>query len=101
RLDVEGLRVTAVAVHHVVPTLGFLIEDADTAIVIASDTGPSEEIWQRARATPNLKAVFLEATFPDEMTALADLTRHLTPAHFLGEMNKLGFPAKFLAVHLK
>ena len=51
--------------------------------------------------TPNLKAVFLEATFPDEMASLAKLTMHLTPADFLGEMQKLGLPATFYAVHLK
>src|SRR5207302_712967 len=60
---VEGLRITAVAVHHAVPTLGFIIEDSDGAVVITSDTGPTEEIWQRTRTTPNVKAIFLEATF--------------------------------------
>jgi ribonuclease BN (tRNA processing enzyme) len=100
-VEVEDLRVTPIAVAHVVPTLGFLIEDAAAAIVISSDTGPTEEIWLRARQTPNLKAVLLEATFPDEMAHLAAVTQHLTPAGFIGEMQKLSLPARFLAVHLK
>lgn len=100
-VEAEGLRITPVAVHHVVPTLGFIVEDASAAIVISSDTGPTEEIWARANRTPNLKAVFLEATFPDSFACLADVTMHLTPAGFAREMQKLARPATFFAVHLK
>jgi ribonuclease BN (tRNA processing enzyme) len=100
-VEVEGLRITPVAVHHVVPTFGFIIEDAGAAIVISSDTGPTEEIWQRARASANLKAVFLEATFPEAMTGLADVSRHLTTRGLVREMQKLGRPVPFFAVHLK
>jgi ribonuclease BN (tRNA processing enzyme) len=100
-VGVDNLRITPIAVNHVVPTLGFLIEDATAAVVISSDTGPTEEIWERARRAPNLKAVFLEATFPDEMGHLANVSRHLTASGFVGEMRKLALPVRFHAVHLK
>src|SRR5439155_26485019 len=61
-LEAGGLRVTAVAVNHTVPTLGYLFEDRAAAVAIPSDTGPTEEIWERANGLPNLKAVFLEAS---------------------------------------
>lgn len=100
-VEVEGLRITPIAVNHVVPTLGFIIEDPTAAVVIPSDTGPTGEIWARAQATPNLKAVFLEATFPNAFESLAELTKHLTPAGFVHEMQKLARPVKYYAVHLK
>jgi ribonuclease BN (tRNA processing enzyme) len=100
-VTVEGMRITPVAVNHAVPTQGFILEEANAAVVITSDTGPTEEIWKRAEQTPNLKGVFLEVTFPDSMADLAEVTRHLTPAGFVREMHKLTRPAKFLAVHLK
>jgi ribonuclease BN (tRNA processing enzyme) len=100
-VEVDGLRITAVAVNHVVPTLGFIVEDSAAAVVISSDTGPTEEIWARARALPNLKAVFLETAFPNAHQELADLTLHLTPAGFVGEMKKLPGTTRFYAVHLK
>ena len=66
-IELEGLRITPIPVNHVVPTLGFLIEDGHSAVVIASDTGPTELLWQRANAAPHLDAVFLEAAFPNAM----------------------------------
>lgn len=100
-VTVEGLCITPVAVHHVVPTLGFIIEDETAAIVIPSDTGATEEIWERAKQTPNLKAVFLEVTFPDSLARLADISAHLTPTGFVRERQKLALPVPFFAVHLK
>ena len=85
----------------VVPTDGFIIEDANSAIAIVSDTGPTSEIWRRAGMTAHLQAVFLEATFPELMGWLADVTRHLTPAMFAAEVQKLGRPARIIAVHIK
>ena len=55
-VELEGLRITPIEVNHAVPTLGFLIEDDHSAIVIPSDTGPTAEIWSRANKVANLKA---------------------------------------------
>lgn len=99
-LDVEGLHITPVAVNHAVPTLGFLLEDAKSAVVIASDTAATTEIWQRADRLANLKAVFLEATLPNNLAQLADVTKHLTADGLIGEMRKLSRPTTFYAVHI-
>ena len=100
-VSVEGLRVTSVAVDHVVPTFAFIIESDSAAIVIATDTGPTEEIWKRANALANLRAVFLEATFPNELARLADVSKHLTSAQFGREAQKLKPGPRLLAIHLK
>lgn len=100
-VDVEGLRITPIRVDHVVPTFGFLLEDDRSAVVIPSDTGPTAAIWARAAQTPHLKAVFLEATFPNDRQQLARATKHLTPADFVGEMRKMPEGTPFYAVHLK
>jgi ribonuclease BN (tRNA processing enzyme) len=103
-LCLEDLRITPVPVNHVVPTVGFIVEDEHGAVVITSDTGPTDALWERANQTPNLKAVFLEVTFPDGLAWLADAAKHLTPATFAGEVRKLKTGEKqpaILAVHLK
>jgi ribonuclease BN (tRNA processing enzyme) len=100
-LVVDGLRVTPCAVNHVVPTLGFFLEDDTGAVLIVSDTGPTEAVWERANGTANLKAVFLEASFPDALAWLADVSKHLTPASFAREARKLSRPVPLIAVHIK
>jgi cAMP phosphodiesterase len=97
----DSLRITPVAVNHVVPTCGFIVEDNAAAAVIPSDTGPTDEIWERANALSTLKAVFLEATFPNSMSRLAEIAKHLTPATFAAETRKLKKPVRLIVVHLK
>jgi len=99
--ELEGLRITPVSVDHVVPTLGFILEDAGVAVAIVSDTGPTEAIWRQAQAAPRLKAVFLEVTFPDALASVALAAKHLTPRLFAREVEKLQRPAAIIAVHIK
>jgi ribonuclease BN (tRNA processing enzyme) len=96
----EGLRLTPVPVDHVVPTFGYIVEDDAAAVVFPADTGPTEAIWDRANQCPNVQAVFLEVTFPNDMAWLADLAKHLTPELFAMEARKLKQPARVIAVHL-
>jgi ribonuclease BN (tRNA processing enzyme) len=100
-LELEGLRITAVALDHVVPTVGYIVSDDRAAVAFVSDTGPTEEIWRRVNATPNLQAVFLEATFPTSMTWLAEVSKHLTPTTLAGELGKLDRPVRVIVVHIK
>jgi ribonuclease BN (tRNA processing enzyme) len=97
---VAGLSLTPIPVNHVVPTTGYLVEEGDRAVLFAADTGPTEEIWAVANRTPSLRAVFLEATYPNAQEWLADLSRHLTAAQFGAEVRKVRRSVPFLAVHL-
>ncbi len=100
-IRVGQLRVTPVEVNHVVPSLGFVVEDSASAVVFSGDTGPTEELWKIAGANPNLRAVFLECTFPESMEWLAEIAKHLTPKRYAGEMQKLGRSVRFITVHLQ
>lgn len=100
-VEVAGLQITPIAVNHVVPTLGFIVADEDSAVIIVSDTGPTEEIWKAANKVRNLKAVFVEVTFPNSMTRIADLSKHLTPSMLAAEAGKLDRPVPLITVHLK
>jgi ribonuclease BN (tRNA processing enzyme) len=100
-VEVKGLRLTPVPVNHAVPTLGFLVEEPGAAVAFSSDTGPTDELWRLASAAADLKAVFLEASFPNRLSELAALARHLTPSLFAHELSKLHRPAKAIAVHIK
>lgn len=101
-IEIQGLTIIPVSVDHLVPTLGFVIDDGVSCVVIASDTGPTDEIWRVAHATTRLRAVFLEAAFPNSMTGLANLSKHLTPAMFGEEARKLDRnDIDIVVVHIK
>ncbi len=98
---VAGLQVTAVAINHVVPTLAYIVSDDKARLAFVSDTGPTDEIWQRLNALPRLDAVFLECSFPEELAWLADTSKHLTPRLLAAEVRKLSRPTRIIVVHIK
>jgi len=100
-VEVTGLRLTPIAVDHVVPTLGFLVEAPGVAVAIPSDTGPTELFWRAAGEVADLKAVFLEASFPEARSDLAVISKHLTPAMFAAQARRLSRGVPFIAVHIK
>lgn len=94
-------QVTAVRVHHVVDCVAYFLERDGRTLLHVGDTGPTEAVWERARAVPNLCAVIVEAAFPNRLQALADASGHLTPASLEAELRKLGRRAPLFLYHLK
>jgi hypothetical protein len=88
---VAGLSITAVEVNHVVPTVGYLVDDGTS----------TDGIWALANASPRLKAVFLELTFPEDQAWLAGVAKHLTPKLFAGEVAKVRANVPVYVIHLK
>lgn len=97
----DGLKILPVSVNHVVPSFGFLVSDDHSSVLFSSDTGPTDEIWEIANTLPNLKGVFLETTFPNNLTWLAEVSKHFTPAMVEAELKKLQRPARIVIVHIK
>ena len=87
--DVCGLRITPIRVNHLVPCVGYKVEDGRDAFIFTSDTAETDRIWEVANATPNLRLVIAEASFPNEQAWLAEASRHLTPAKLGVELKKL------------
>jgi len=99
---IAHLRVTAVPVNHIVPTVGLLVSDARTTVAFSSDTAETEEFWVMVNGAPRLDALFIEASFPNAMKDLALASKHLTPAMLREELTKLSHNGiDVLAVHIK
>lgn len=99
--QIGHVKVRTVTVDHPVPTIGLILEDETGSVAISSDTGPTEAFWKACREAKNLKAVFLECSFPNELETQAVSWGHLTPSLLKLELEKLGKPVRTLAVHLK
>lgn len=95
-----GLRVTAIGVDHQVAGVGFLVDDGVRAFLFTGDTGPTSEIWSVANGSRNLKAVFIEASFPERLKDVAAQSGHLTPRLVAEELAKLAAPHRSLPVYL-
>lgn len=96
------VEVTPVPMNHAVPTVGYVVKNGQTAFLYSGDTYQTEDIWSLGRTIPELKAAFIESSFPDELGELARKSKHLTPSLFLQEFRKLGRPdLPVYAYHMK
>ena len=87
--ELEGLRITPIPVNHLVPCVGYLVEDDHSAFVFSSDTAETDLVYQVASRTRNLKLFITEASFPNDQGWLADASKHLTPSKLGKELKKL------------
>lgn len=99
---VAHLSVKAVAVSHIVPTVGLVISDDERTVAFSSDTAATEEFWHVVNREPRLDALLIEASFPNEFQKLADASGHLTPQALAAELRKLTHEElDILVMHLK
>lgn len=99
---VAHLTVAAVPVNHIVPTVGLVVSDGKSTVAFSSDTAETDEFWKMVNAMSRVDAILIEASFPNSMAKLAEVSRHFTPASLGQELSKLNHNGlEILAVHLK
>ncbi|MDT7809801.1 MAG: hypothetical protein QOJ70_3614 [Acidobacteriota bacterium] len=99
---VAHLRIKAVAVSHIVPTVGLVISDGERTVAFSSDTSATEEFWHVVNREPHVDALLIEASFPNSLSKLAEVSGHLTPEGVGRELEKLTHrDLDILAMHLK
>lgn len=95
------LSVRSVAVNHKVAASGYLISDGRQTIAITGDTAATDEIWNVCNETSDLKAVFVECAFPDDLAELAEVSNHLTPSGLKTELAKLEQDVPIYIINIK
>lgn len=99
---IAHLTVTAVAVNHIVPTVGLVVSDGKSIVAFSSDTAETDEFWNILNRAPRIDALLIEASFPNSMAKLAEVSRHFTPASLQRDLRKLNHNGlDILAVHMK
>ena len=100
--SVAHLRITAVPVHHIVPTVGMIVTDGTSTLALSSDTSSTEEFWELVNREPRIDALLIETSFPNFLRKLADSSGHFTPESLGQELDKLSHKdIDILAMHLK
>jgi len=86
---VGDFTVRAVAVNHTVQAVGYFLHRGQSTILYTGDTGPTERIWEEANRLRDLKAVLVEASYPNGLKAVAESSGHMTPRTVKRELKKL------------
>ncbi|MEW5770522.1 MAG: 3',5'-cyclic-nucleotide phosphodiesterase [Pseudomonadota bacterium] len=93
--------VTAVPARHVVPAVGYLLRGADGGLLFSGDTAGHEAFWQLANATPDLRHVVVECSFPDHLAAIAEASKHYCPQTLAADLRAARAGAEVWISHLK
>ncbi len=88
-VTIAGYRVKAIEVNHTIDTCAFTVEKSGAALAYSGDTGPTDRLWEVLNETPNLKAMLMEVSFPNEEARLAHVSGHHTPATLAKDLAKL------------
>lgn len=100
-VQIGDYTVTPVEVNHPGPGHGFIIEKKNSCIVFTQDTGPTDRIWELAKEKKNLKAIFSEVSFPNNMMQIAIDSQHHTPSTMEQEIKKMPADVPIFLGHLK
>jgi len=95
------LQVTPIPVNHLVPTVGFVVQDQQAGFVVTSDTCATDEIWDAASRSERIKTIFVDVSYPNEMEDLAVASRHFTPRSLASDLRKLTRDIPVCVVHIK
>jgi len=101
--EIDTLRVKAYPAKHIEGSLCYVFSEGDKYIIFSGDTGYDQGLFDLASGFgDDLKAFFIEASFPDRMSGMARLSKHLTPSMIAkGIDNRLPLSAKIIAYHIK
>ena len=81
--------------------VGYILEEPGCSVVFSGDTAQTERLWQLANQLTNLKAVFIETSFPNRMQGIADVSGHYTPRTLREELPKLAHAVPKFVYHIK
>lgn len=97
-----GLVLTPIKSYHTPGSCGYLIEQADHALVFGGDGYSNPEIWPLINDNPAVRSMVLDVSFPNRLEKVALASQHLTPKLLAQELLHLKrHDVKIYVFHLK
>lgn len=97
----DGRKITALPVNHVVPAVGFQIDSGKASLVFSGDTTSCDALWDAVNRIQNLEYLIIETAFSNAELELAVISKHLCPSLLGGELSKLKLNPEIYITHLK
>jgi ribonuclease BN (tRNA processing enzyme) len=89
--EMNGFEIVAVPVNHPGGCEALFFSTAAGTVLYAGDTGPTDEVWVEVKKRRSqMRAILLEASFPNRLAPLAEVSGHLTPDLVSKELEKIG-----------
>lgn len=99
--EIGGRKLTPLPVNHIVPAVGFQIENANASLVFSGDTTSCDALWEAVNRIGNLKYLIIETAFSNAEKDLAIISKHLCPSLLADELCKLKLNPEIYITHLK
>ena len=88
-LDFNGRKFTPLPVNHVVPAIGYHVDNGHASLVFTGDTTVCDALWVEVNKIKNLKYLIIETAFSNSELELAKISKHLCPSLLVAELAKL------------
>ena len=79
-LRIGELEVTPIEAIHTEGACGYLLKKHDISCLITGDTYLNPNIAERINADKTIQSLFIDVSFPSDLSELAKQSKHLTPA---------------------
>ncbi len=80
---------TAVDVHHSVPSLGYCIQQNGNVFAFSGDTRTNRSLWPVLNSFPSINVLIIEVSFPNYQEDLAQNSGHYCPSTLAEDMQNL------------
>lgn len=100
-LTLGGRVFTAIPANHVVPAVGYLVDNGRASFLFSGDTTVNDALWKIANRQQNLKYLVIETAFSNKERDIAIASKHLCPSMLAEELTKLTRQVEIYVTHLK
>ncbi len=100
-VEVEGRKIEMIPVNHVVPGVGYLVEDARSKFAFSGDTTSNDSLWSALNARDALHALVVECAFGNGDIDMCRKAYHYCPELLAADLEKLRHRPRIYLSHLK
>jgi cAMP phosphodiesterase len=100
-VEVDGRKIEMIPVNHVVPAVGYLVEDARSRFAFSGDTTSNDSLWSALNAHDALQALVVECAFNNGDIDMCERAYHYCPQLLAADLEKLRHRPKIYLSHLK
>ena len=97
----DRYEIRAVELNHTVPCQGYFVRRDDRSVLVCGDTSNTDEVWQMANETDDLKGILIECSWTDDLHDLAQKSLHMCPSMLAEDLAKLTVDVPVHVMHMK